>query len=56
MVDHQATPYCRPCGDFHDESTCSTFLQIFHDKMAERAELEQINMWAKIPYWHARLD
>ena len=44
MVDHQAIPYCRPCGDFHDESTCPTFLQIINDKMAERAEMEQINI------------
>ena len=22
MVDHQSIPYCIPCGDFHEESTC----------------------------------
>jgi hypothetical protein len=25
LVDHQAIPYCRPCGQFHEESTCPSF-------------------------------
>jgi len=28
LVDHQVIPYCKPCGDFHEESTCPTFLRI----------------------------
>jgi hypothetical protein len=28
LVDHQAIPYCRPCGQFHEESTCQVFLHI----------------------------
>ena len=43
-VDHQAIPYCRPCGDFHEENTCQVFLQIINDKMNERTENEQVNM------------
>ena len=44
MVDHQAIPYCRPCGDFHEENTCQAFLQILSEKMAKKTENEQVNM------------
>jgi uncharacterized phage infection (PIP) family protein YhgE len=27
LVEHQSIPYCRPCGEFHEESTCSVFLE-----------------------------
>jgi hypothetical protein len=27
LVDHQAIPYCRPCGEFHEEATCPNFLE-----------------------------
>jgi hypothetical protein len=26
LVDHQVIPYCRPCRQFHEESTCQIFL------------------------------
>jgi hypothetical protein len=26
LVDHRPMPYCRPCGEFHEESTCLVFL------------------------------
>ena len=47
MVDHQAIPYCIPCGYFHEESTCQVFLQILSEKMAEKTENEQVNMCGK---------
>jgi hypothetical protein len=31
LVEHQAIPYCRPCGEFHEESTCPVFLE-FHEE------------------------
>jgi hypothetical protein len=31
LVDHQVIPYCRPCGQFHEESTCQVFLQICNE-------------------------
>jgi hypothetical protein len=31
LVDHQVIPYCKTCGEFHEESTCQVFLQIFDE-------------------------
>jgi hypothetical protein len=30
-VDHQAIHYCRPCEQFHDESTCQVFLHLYDE-------------------------
>ena len=27
LVDHHPMPYCRPCGEFHEESTCLSSLK-----------------------------
>jgi hypothetical protein len=45
LVDHQAIPYCRPCGQFHEESTCQVFLYLCDEMGPYRAENEQINMF-----------
>ena len=46
-VDHQSIPYCRPCGEFHDESNCQVFLQIFKDEPSD-SKNEQINVWSRV--------
>ena len=46
LVDHQVIPYCRPCGEFHEESTCPTFIQICEGE-APRTKNEQINMFSQ---------
>jgi hypothetical protein len=45
LVDHQVIPYCRPCGQFHEESTCQIFLQICHEGESSRSKNEQVNMF-----------
>jgi hypothetical protein len=45
LVDHQVIPYCRPCGQFHEESTCQFFLQICNEGEPSRSENEQVNMF-----------
>ena len=45
LVDHQAIPYCRPCGQFHEESTCQLFLHLCDEMGSYRAENEQVNMF-----------
>jgi hypothetical protein len=45
LVDHQAIPYCRPCGQFHEESTCQIFLHVCDEMGPYRAENEQVNMF-----------
>ena len=42
-VDNQAIPYCKPCGTFHEESTCHFFLQICRGE-PYTSENEQINV------------
>jgi hypothetical protein len=44
LVDHQAIPYCRPYGQFHEESTCQVFLQVCNEMGPYRTENEQVNM------------
>jgi hypothetical protein len=44
-LDHQAIPYCRPCGQFHEESTCQVFLQLCDEMGPYRVENEQVNMF-----------
>ena len=46
LVDHQVIPYCRPCRDFHEESTCPTFLRICEGE-PPRTDNEQINMFSE---------
>ncbi len=48
MVDHQVIPYCRLCRDFHEESTCQSFVQILSEKVAERIENEKVNTCGKM--------
>ena len=43
MVDHQVIPYCRPCGESHEESTCLNFLEISEDGSAN----EQVCMFSQ---------
>jgi hypothetical protein len=31
LVDHHSIPYCRPCGEFHEEVTCPFFLEGCYD-------------------------
>jgi hypothetical protein len=45
LVDHQIIPYCRPCGQFHEESTCQIFLQVCNEGEPSRPEHEQVNMF-----------
>jgi hypothetical protein len=40
LVEHQSIPYCRPCGEFHEESTCPVFLEDCYGDYGN----EQINM------------
>ena len=40
---YQGIPYCRPCGEFHDELNCQVFLQICKEEPYD-SENEQINM------------
>ena len=44
LVDHQVIPYCRPCGEFHEESTCQIFLEICDEEGFSNSEHEQVNM------------
>jgi hypothetical protein len=44
LVDHQVIPYCRPCGEFHEELTCQVFLEICDEEESSKAENEQVNM------------
>jgi hypothetical protein len=44
LVNHQIIPYCRPCGQFHEESTCQIFLQVCNEGEPSRPEHEQVNM------------
>jgi hypothetical protein len=38
LVENQAIPYCRPCGQFHEESTCEVFLHIYDEMGPYREE------------------
>jgi hypothetical protein len=40
LVEHQSIPYCRPCGEFHEESTCPVFLEDCYSDYGH----EQVNM------------
>jgi hypothetical protein len=44
-VDHQAIHYCRPCEQFHDESTCQVFLHLYGEEGPYGSENEQVNMF-----------
>jgi hypothetical protein len=46
LVEHQAIPYCRPCGEFHEESTCPVFLEDCYSDYGN----EQINMCGRNYY------
>jgi hypothetical protein len=43
-VDHQAIHYCRPCEQFHDESTCQVFLHLYDETRPYGYSNEQVNM------------
>jgi hypothetical protein len=42
LVDHQVIPYCRPCGQFHEESTCQIFLQICNEGEPSRSKMSKL--------------
>jgi hypothetical protein len=44
LVDRQAIPYCRPCGEFHEEITCPFFLEGCYDDDYGNQGNEQVNM------------
>jgi hypothetical protein len=44
LVKHQAISYCRPCGEFHEETTCPIFLEGCHEDDYGDQGNEQINM------------
>jgi ribonuclease HI len=44
LVDHSSIPYCRPCGEFHEEVTCPVFLEGCYDDDYGNQGNEQINM------------
>jgi hypothetical protein len=46
LVEHQAIPYCRPCGEFHEEATCPVFLEDCYSDYGN----EQINMCGRNYY------
>jgi hypothetical protein len=43
LVDHFPMPYCRPCGEFHEESTCLVFLEECNNEYEDQGN-EQVNM------------
>jgi hypothetical protein len=45
LVDHQAIHYCRPCEQFHDESTCQVFLQLYDETRPYGYLNKQVNMF-----------
>jgi hypothetical protein len=51
LVEHQSIPYCRPCGEFHEESTCPVFLEDCYSDYGN----EQINMCGR-NYYGGRYD
>jgi len=44
-VDRQAIHYCRPCEQFHDESTCQVFLQLYDEEGPYGSSNVQVNMF-----------
>jgi hypothetical protein len=49
LVDHQVIPYCRPCGEFHEEATCPVFLEDCYNDYGNQRN-EQINMCGRKYY------
>jgi hypothetical protein len=43
LVDHRPMPYCRPCGEFHEGSTCLVFLEECNNEYEDQGN-EQVNM------------
>jgi hypothetical protein len=43
LVDHRRMPYCRPCGEFHEESTRLVFLEECNNEYDDQGN-EQVNM------------
>jgi hypothetical protein len=46
LVEHQSVPYCRPCGEFHEESTCPVFIEECYSEYGN----EQVNMCGRNYY------
>jgi hypothetical protein len=44
LVYHHSIPYCRPCGEFHEEVTCLVFLEGCYDNDYGIQGNEQVNM------------
>jgi hypothetical protein len=43
LVEHRCIPYYRPCGEFHEESTCLVFLEECENDYGTQGN-EQVNM------------
>jgi hypothetical protein len=43
LVEHRSIPYCRPCGEFHEESTCLVYLEECENEYGNQGN-EQVNM------------
>jgi ribonuclease HI len=43
LVEHRSIPYCRPCGEFHEESTCLVYLEECENDYGNQGD-EQVNM------------
>jgi hypothetical protein len=43
LVEHHSIPYCRLCGEFHEESTCLFYLEECENKYGNQGN-EQVNM------------
>jgi hypothetical protein len=54
LVDHRSIPYCRPCGELHEESTCLVFLEECDNDYGNQGN-EQINMCGE-RYYGSRYD
>jgi hypothetical protein len=49
LIDHHSIHYCRPCGEFHEESTCLVFLEDCYGDYGTQGN-GQINMCGKRYY------
>jgi hypothetical protein len=55
LVEHQAIPYCRPCGEFHEETTVQFFLRVLLKMIMEMNKLTCVvgnNMWECMIGWN----
>ena len=48
MVKDDTPPYCRPCGEFHEESTCPNFCHINENGFTETSNYVD---FPRVPYF-----